>query len=135
MAHDFPVPDDGRLERLIVSVYKRMPEPEFSRLDRIEERLGRALPPVQTRRKVNTIYWWAVLLLTGGLATAAWWASNIYNDNRRIREQQETMIRNDIRQPDYGAGVPGTGQTQEETGVPSASPGREDSPVIYQREQ
>ncbi len=60
MAHDFPVPDEAQLERLIVSVYKRLPDPEFPRLNRIEERLARNLPTGKTRRKANTIPWWIV---------------------------------------------------------------------------
>ena len=132
MAHDFSVPDEVRLGQLIVSVYKRMPEPEFARLNRIEERLARTLPRGTTRKKVNKTHWWIVLLLTGGLATAAWWVSDVYNDN--LQDNQTMNIKDDVSQPADTTARPDLQEQQVRDVQPDASD-RKDTPVIYQREQ
>ena len=131
MAHNFPVPDEVRLERLMVSVYERMPRAEITRLNRIEERLARKLLAVRPRRKVNTIPWWIVLLLAGGLATAAWWAGERWLGT-------STPLSNETPLIDPGMGIaPGHDSVKADT---NAEPGEQTttrdgkSPVIYQRE-
>ncbi len=133
MAHDFPVPDEAQLERLIVSVYKRLPDPEFPRLNRIEERLARNLPTGKTRRKANTIPWWIVLLLTGGIAAAVWWAGVRYTEVIENKDREATGIKSDTIQP---ADTPRDSTAPQERGQDSQSDAanRKQSPIIYQRE-
>ena len=135
MAHNFPVPDEVQLGKLIVSVYKRTPVPVISRLNRIEERLARTLPPGKTRHKVNKIYWWIVLLLTGGMATAAWWVSDIYNESSKPHDNQTMNINDAVTQHADTPAKPELQQEQAKPDLQSESLHRNDTPVIYQREQ
>ena len=134
MAHNLPVPDEAQLERLLVSAYKRLPEPEFPRLARIEERLSRNLPPRTSRRRVNTIPWWIVILLTGGIAAATWWAGNRYNDVIKVNDNDVTNVK-DKALPLPQAVGPGRHDSREQAhDSQHAESDRQGSPIIYQRE-
>lgn len=134
MAHNFPVPDEAQLERLIVTVYKRMPDAEFPRLVRIEERLARNLSPGTSRRKVNTIPWWIVILLTGGIVVAAWWAGDLFNDITRIEDNSAIQGKDKTM---HHADIPGKTELplEQEPVIQRDGSDRKDSPIIYQREQ
>jgi len=68
----YPVPGDDRLEILIKEAYDYMPGSEMARIYQLEERFGHYLRAEKPRSAMNKIPWWIVLLLTGGIATAAW---------------------------------------------------------------
>ena len=138
MAHNFPVPDEVQLGKLIVSVYKRTPVPVISRLNRIEERLSRKLatgkPKLQ--RDVNKIPWWIVLLLAGGFATAAWWAGErLYYSQKPVTPHEKSIEEMGKQTEHPGSdstgddGVTGKGDEQEDL-----SRFQKETPVIYQRE-
>jgi len=133
MAHNFPVPDEAQLERLLVSVYKRMPDAEITRLNRIEDRLARNLAASKSRHKVNTIPWWIVLLLTGGIAAATWWMGNRYNDAIKVNDNDVTNIRDKDLPQATAPGHPESPQEQA-SDIERAESDRKESPIIYQRE-
>ena len=136
MAHRFPVPDETQLERLVVSVYENLPVAEIARMNRIEERLSRKLatgkPKLQ--RDVNKIPWWIVILLTGGIAAATWWAGNRYNDVIKVNDNDVTNVK-DKALPLPQAVGPGRHDSREQAhDSQHAESDRQGSPIIYQRE-
>jgi len=109
-----------------------MPEPEFPRLARIEERLSRNLPPRTSRHKVNTIPWWIVLLLTGGIAAATWWVGNGYNDAIKVNDNDVTNVEDEAIPQ---ATAPGRHDSQEQVHDSQHDESNQhESPIIYQRE-
>lgn len=135
MTHNFPVPDEARLEHLINRMFVKLPVPEIIRLNRIEERLSRQLAINRPKYPVNKIPWWIVLLLTGGIATAAWWAGDLY-DSIRVHDKQTMNMNDDDTQH---ADTPASPELEQDQQVrddvqPEASD-RLESPIIYQREQ
>jgi hypothetical protein len=132
MAHNFPTPDEAQLEKLVVSVYERLPVVEISRLNRIEERITRKLLLKKPERKVNTLPWWIVLLLAGGFAAAAWWAGEM------MFEKTETSNINE--QSGSKAPVNQDREMIEDTEADSneqkndMGAHKDKSPVIYRRE-
>lgn len=128
----FPLPSEHRLEELIRESFELSAGPDMSRLNQLEQRLIRKLPAPQTRKKMNTLPWWFVLLLTGGLAAATWWAGErIMNRDNRNSEtpgpvETEQLERNNGSDENNSENA---SQVQE----PEAFIERE-SPLIYQRE-
>ena len=132
MPHNFPIPDEASLEKLVMSVYERMPVAEISRLNRIEERLVRKLALQQPSGHANKIPWWIVLLLAGSFAAAAWWAGDIYNavtnGDDNITNRQDTVLQQRETPVHPDADPENQPAIQENQDV------NKQSPVIYQRE-
>ena len=134
MAHNFAVPDETQLERLISKVYAAMPGPEQTQLNRIEEWLACAITLNKSRTHVNKIPWWIVLLLAGGFATAAWWAGErwfggtepVSLDNQLQPSEKEKMMGHTLDKPGMKSDADGPPEKQ--------MPEDNKSSVIYQRE-
>lgn len=135
MRHNFPVPDEAQLERLLMSVYRRMPDPEFRRLNRIEERLLHRLKTGSPEQKSNKIPWWVVLLMAAGIAGAAWWAGEKWFGKPETQPARvEKYLSEGVRMKEHasepsGADLKPDKETQENNSFEDKK-----SPVIYQRE-
>lgn len=84
MRHRFPLPTDAEIEKLITQVYEGMPNPDQSRLSLIESKLLQKARKNKSQKNLNKIPWWIVLLLAGGLATAAWLAGERWFGNEEV---------------------------------------------------
>jgi len=120
-----PLPDDERLCRLINEAYEYLPGPDMSRLSRLQERLIRRAPGRRTRYRPRRLPWWIALLLVSGAAVAAWWAG--------ILSFPEHAFQPAPRQVAPPAPPRGQEKTRRQE-PPSSEHYKEDSPVIYQRE-
>ena len=132
MNHNFPAPEEAQLEKLIVSVYERLPVAEISRLNRVEERLVRKLALKKTERKVNTLPWWIVLLLAGGIAAAAWQIGEILSNRGGKPDTEEQRASSNVINQDK-SGVEDkehiSNQQKNDTNINNGN-----SPIIYRRE-
>jgi hypothetical protein len=126
MSHKFPLPSDTEIENLITRAYKDLPKPDSSRLSLIESNLLQQAKGKKSEKKLNKMPWWVVLLLTGGFATAAWWAGELFFD----REEMVKEVKQSAINPEIIDKRSGTNQTESE------NDNREivESPIIYQRE-
>ncbi len=132
--NNYPLPSDERLEDVIKEAFETSPGPEMAHIYRLEERLIRRLPSVKARPGVNKTPWWIVLVLSAGMASAAWMVSEtLFNEDENT--EQETMI--NIATDDNG-----DSETISENQNPVPEQqfdeqqfSRDDeSPIIYQRE-
>ncbi len=127
MSHRLPT--DAEIEKLITQVYEGMPSPEQSRLSSIESQLLKNIK-INKEKNLNKIPWWIVLVLTGGFATAAWWAGEVWFINEDEKQQQEQLnLMNESR-----TGMNTEQQNKQELQKENESYQRGDTPVIYQRE-
>ncbi|MCG8324640.1 MAG: hypothetical protein MI673_03915 [Thiotrichales bacterium] len=125
MKHSIPAPDIDILESLIARAFDDLPGPDTARIQSIRDRFDSGASGTRSQKNPNRLPWWTVLLLTGGLATAAWWL----DENRGTSEQSRPV-------PGHSASDTRLPITQEENLplVPQeAHPAADDSPVIYQR--
>jgi len=131
----YPLPSDARLEHLIRESFDQMPGPQMARLEQIEQRLQTTLSRQPSCNKANKTPWWIVLLLTGGIATAAWWAGELLQTDSAVDTQTDRYERS-IFGADGTTGVEDQPPASDET-VPQRQQepdlGR-GSPIIYQRE-
>jgi len=123
----FPVPDEERLGRLIFEAHEYLPGPDMARLRELEERLNRKAVR-RAPRRIPRAPWWLILLLAGGVATAAWWSLDRLRDRPaagppRILPQESGMKPAEGNRG--GGGESGAQKTQPAT----------DSPVIYRRQE
>ncbi|MBL1141731.1 MAG: hypothetical protein HND53_06830 [Proteobacteria bacterium] len=129
MTHRFSLPTDAELEKLITQVYESMPSPDQSRLSLIESKLLQKARKNKDQNNLNKIPWWIVLLLAGGLATAAWWASEaVFDKDDAIMEDEkhifnEKLIDNQTKSNETESSIENNESYKDR-----------DSPVIYQRE-
>lgn len=72
----YPLPSDQRLELLIREAFEQMPGPDMRRVNQVQSRLARTAATSKPFKKPNTLPWWIVLVLTGGLVAAAWWVGD-----------------------------------------------------------
>lgn len=124
----FPVPDEARLERLIAEALEQSPGPDLARIDRIGAQLARRRPLRDGPIGVNKIPWWIVLLLAGGMATAAWWAGErLFSPPSRVDGNSPHEMKRPAEE------VPP--QPHREGGQDEGEDGNEEKdPLIYQRE-
>ena len=134
MTHNFPVPAEARMETLIAVSYKAMPAADRQSLMRIEERLLYKLKTRRPEQKSNKIPWWIVLLLAGGLATAAWWVGEQWLGKLEpipVEEQLEPSENEKMKE--YNLDKPGTKSDLSEQSDEQTTQDKKSS-VIYQRE-
>ena len=136
MAHRFPLPDDADLEKMIGQAFDIQYRPESERINRIEEHLLHKIKRRKPENNLNKIPWWIVLILTGGFATAAWWAGDkLFNVDREIKMNKEMNSRSidSIMKPEsknIDEKIKIEGKIQKNDVIQE-----NDSPIIYQREQ
>ena len=134
MPHSFPVPDTERLERLIAGAYAALPEPDMSRLARIEERLSRKLKTQKYRTKVSKLPWWIVLLLAGGFATAAWWGGEQwFKKSEPVPVGFQLKPSENEKMKEYNPDKPDAKSDSSEQSADQTTQDKKSS-VIYQRE-
>ncbi|MEM6998347.1 MAG: hypothetical protein AAF419_00735 [Pseudomonadota bacterium] len=126
MAHNYPVPSDTDLEQMITQSFAALPEPDYSSLKLIEERVFRKARLQKREKNLNKIPWWIVLLLAGSFATAAWWMEELFMDkqNRDISDKQ-TSVDGKIEERQ---------ETDDIRNKNNESFDNRDSKIIYQRE-
>jgi cytoskeletal protein RodZ len=130
----YPLPSDDRLEQLIRESFEHMPGPQMARLEQIEQRLKPAMSKRTTDRTVNKMPWWAVLLLTGGFAAAAWWAGERIMDRNNGTEEDSIFNVIEHQSPDVNemnTENTDSADSQHQQSMPAPE---NESPVIYQRE-
>jgi len=111
-----------------------MPGPQMARLEQIEQRLKPAMSKRTTDRTVNKMPWWAVLLLTGGFAAAAWWAGERIMDRNNGTEEDSIFNVIEHQSPDVNemnTENTDSADSQHQQSMPAPE---NESPVIYQRE-
>ncbi|MFQ5659810.1 MAG: hypothetical protein ACE5GZ_05245 [Gammaproteobacteria bacterium] len=131
----FPVPDAGRLESLIAQAYEHTRGPDAARINEIAGRLSQRHPVRPGAAFMHRIPWWIVLLLAGGLATAAWWAGDVL-----LTKTGETGKKHVISQPAARLHQDGKNAVQKSRKPESGNDETQatdtkESPIIYRREQ
>lgn len=128
MKHNIPAPETNDLETLIARAFDTVPGPDHLRMQSIRDALNHATTGTRSQKSLNKLPWWTVLLLTGGLATAGWWAGKVWfggadPDQTTLVEMVEEMQAPIVHEKNTPV-------------VPPEENGRQmyDSPLIYQRE-
>lgn len=131
MSHRFSLPTDAEMEGLISQVYGSMLVPEQSRLSLIESKLLQETRKNKSKKNLNKIPWWIVLILAGGFASAAWWAGDMYFDKNEL-EIVDLKINNKIIERQLN--LNNIDSNVEDNSQNNESYEDRGSPVIYQRE-
>ena len=135
MTHNFPVPDEARMETLIAASYEAMPVADRQSLMRIEERLLHKLKTRRPEQKSNKIAWWIVLLLAAGFATAAWWTGEKWSGKPETQPaREEKYLSEGVRMKEHASEPSGSDLKPDKEIQENNSFEDKKSPVIYQRE-
>ena len=127
MKHNITAPDSAAIETLIAAAFEETPAPDPVRMQAIRDALAHAKSGSRSHKKPNTLPWWAVLLVTGGLAVAAGWLVNKFGIADKPEQAQ-------VEQPaDTLPVMPRMNRHLERSGQPDQSLQQQD-PVIYLRE-
>ena len=127
MKHSLRAPEIDELEGLIALACDGIPGPDPVRMQTIRDGLILASARTRSHKSMNKVPWWAVLLLTGGLATAAWWTGQQWRGgDQSDNSQVETKSMNRLPETRKQFVSPATP-------IDQVTPA-EESPVIYQRE-
>lgn len=133
MSEERNVRDETRIERLIGNAYNRLPEPEPSRLNAVEECLMRALPRRETKRGTVGWYWWLIAALAAS-AAATWWAGGYLSGGSQKEEivpQAPTQL-DEPRRESLPEPARETGEKSSNVESPTRTNER---PLIYRRER
>jgi len=129
MKHNIPVPETIELETLIASTFDAVPGPDHVHMQSIRDALNIARTGTRSQKSLNKLFWWTVLLLTGGLAMAGTWLVRDMLLNDTIDAPQVTK-----EQPNSAdASTAKENRHLDHIKAPYEEPYMK-SPVIYQRE-
>ena len=133
MAHRFSIPTDIELENLITRVFKSLSDADQSRLLIIESRLLQKAKRNKSQKNLNKIPWWIVLILAGSIATAAWWAGDLFIGKQDTEIRDKQPVSNDMIK-ERRSNVYDAESKSENDRKNNETYEDRDSPVIYQRE-
>ena len=123
-------PDNDDLARLIATSFDALPGPDEERLEAVRTRLESQLKRPTSRSHGKRWFW--LLLLAGGTATAAWWASEYQLQQRdsALNGERPAVIQQQL--PSSGSKQPAKndGGSDSKAGI-----SRDSSPIIYRRER
>lgn len=127
MKHNIAAPDSAVIETLITPAFDETYVPDPARMQAIRDALAHAKSGSRSHKKPNTLPWWTVLLVTGGLAVAAGWLVNEFGITGKSEQAQ-------VEQPaDTLPLMPRTNRHLDRNGRPDRTRQQQD-PVIYLRE-
>jgi len=128
MKHNIAAPDSAAVETLIAPAFDEAFALDPVRMQAIRNTLAHEKSGSRSHKKLNTLPWRAVLLLTGGLAVAAgwlvteFWTGGSEPDNGQMEQAAG-----------YPAITPELNRHPDRTGQPDRIRQQQD-PVIYRRE-
>ncbi len=129
MKHKVPVPEIETLESLIAPACDALPGPDPERMRAIRDGMNLAFVRTGSQKTVNRLPWWVVLLITGGLATAGWWAAELIHEGTGNADQENYPEIETIRPAPRMQG-----EHRSSKPVDPANRPPDESPLIYQRE-
>jgi len=133
MSEERNVRDETRIERLIGNAYNRLPEPEPSRLNAVEECLMRALPRREAKRGTVGWYWWLIAALAAS-AAATWWAGGYFSGGSQ-KEEIVPQVPTPMDEPRRETSPEPARATSEKSSNVGSPAQTSDRPLIYRRER
>jgi cytoskeletal protein RodZ len=135
MRHSFTSPTDSDLENLIKQAFEAMPGADQSRLSFIESQVLQKAAKLESRKKLNLMPWWIVLLLGTGVVSAAWLVSDIiFHENPGDTKEVSVTVDREpvtvVQDIDKKTVI----QRQEEQSNEEQLYNDRESAIIYQRE-